>query len=240
MFLESVLLTGATGSVRAHILSQLLSSGHNVTDIVRSLLKSSPFLTQKYSPHIQSGSLILVEIPNLSAPHAFDDLARTVDAIIHVATPFASGKADFQKEVIDSTWIIDHSILTAASKAPSLKRVIITGSIMSTFNRFEALFSGKTIDDKSYNTVSHEQVTSLNNPAAAYMYAKTAAELKPWELMEKEKPSFDLVVLLAPSIIGRFIQEGYVPSKENLGGMSNIYQNVFDVEKPGFLFPYVM
>jgi nucleoside-diphosphate-sugar epimerase len=226
--------------VGAHVLSQLLSSGHNVTAIVRSLLKSSPFLTQKYSPPIQSGSLILVEIPNLSAPHAFDGLAQTVDAIIHVATPLASGKVDFQKEVIDSTWIFDHSILTAASKAPSLRRVIITGSIVSTFNRFEKSFSGKTIDDKSYNTVTNEQVTSLNNPTAVYMYAKTAAELKSWEFMKKEKLSFNLVVLLAPSIIGRFCQEGYVPSKENLGGMSNIYQNVFDVEKPGFLFPYVM
>jgi NADPH-dependent methylglyoxal reductase len=128
----------------------------------------------------------------------------------------------------------------AASEAPSLRRVIITGSIVSTFNRFEESFSGKTIDDKSYNTVSLEQVTCLNNPTAAYLYAKTAAELKSWEFMKKEKLSFDLLVLLAPSIIGRSIQEGYVPSKENLGGMSNIYQNVFDVEKPGFLFPYVM
>jgi nucleoside-diphosphate-sugar epimerase len=180
--------------VGAHVLSQLLSSGHNVTAIVRSLSKSSPVLTQKYSPPIQSGSLILVEITNLSAPHAFDDLAQTVDAIIHVATLLASGKADFPKEVIDSTWIIDHSILTAASK-----RVIITGSIVSTFNRFEESFSGKTIDDKSYNTVSNEQVTSLNNPTAAYMYAKTAAQLKSWEFMTKEKLSFDFVVLLAPS-----------------------------------------
>jgi NADPH-dependent methylglyoxal reductase len=97
-----------------------------------------------------------------------------------------------------------------------LKRVIITGSIVSTFNRFEESFSGKTIDDKTYNAVSHEQVTSLNSPTAAYMYAKTADES--WEFMKKEKLSFDLVVLLASSIIGRSIQEGYLPSKENLGG----------------------
>jgi len=130
--------------------------------------------------------------------------------------------------------------LTAASKAPSLKRVIITGSIVSTFNRFDESFSGKTIDDKSYNTVSLEQVTSFNNPTAAYMYAKTTAELKSWEFMKKEKLSFNLVVLLAPNIIGRSIQQEYVPSKENLGRLSNTYQNIFDVEKPGFLFPYVM
>jgi NADPH-dependent methylglyoxal reductase len=50
------------------------------------------------------------------------------------------------------------------------------------------------------------------------MYAKTADELRSWEFMKKEKLSFDLVVLLASSIIGRSIQEGYLPSKENLGG----------------------
>jgi NADPH-dependent methylglyoxal reductase len=240
MSLKSVLLSGATGSVGAHVLSQLLSTNHHVTAIVRSLWKSSPFLTEKYSSHIKSGSLKLVEIPHLTASHAFDALAKTVDAIIHVATPLASGKADFQKEVIDPTWLIDRSILTAAAKAPSVKRVIITGSIVSTFNFFEELFSEQTFDDKSYNSATHEEVTALNNSRAAYMYAKTAAELKSWEFMEKEKPGFDLVVLLAPSIIGRSIHEGSVPSKDSLGGMSNIYQSLFDVEKSGFLFPYVM
>lgn len=236
MSLKSVLLTGATGSVGAHVLSQLISSDHAVTAIVRSLSKSRLFFTQKYPSQIASGTLILAEIPDLSAPHVFDDLAKTVDAIIHVATPLSN--KNFQTEVIDPTWLIDQSILKAAAQAPSVKRVIITGSIVSTFNLFEDMFSGKTISEKSYNPITHEQ--GLESPASAYMYAKTAAELKSWEFVEKEKPGFDLVVLLAPSITGRCIQEGFVPTKDGLGGMGSIYKNLFDVETPGFLFPYIM
>lgn len=58
--------------------------------------------------------------------------------------------------------------------------------------------------------------------------------------MKQEKPSFDLVVLLAPSITGRCIQGGFKPDKTALGGMANIYNAVFDVKEVGFVFPYFM
>ena len=177
--------------------------------------------------------MVLIES---TVPHAFDKLVRTVDAIIHVATPLSNG--DFQNTVIDPTWTIDESILSAAAQAPSVKRVIITGSIVSTMMIPDDLFKDVVISEKSFNIITDKG--PIMSPAGSYMYAKTAAEKKAWAWMEANKPKFDLVVLLAPSITGRCIQEGFVPVKSALGGMGDIYRNLFDVKTPGFLFPYFM
>lgn len=236
MSLNSVLLTGGTGSLGASILAQLLSKGHSVTAVVRSVKKSGPFLTRKYTSEVESGRLKLVEVPDMTVPHVFDDLVRTVDAIVHVATPL--GKRDFQSTLIDPTLAINESIFTASIKAFSVKRIIITGSIVSTMTLPDTLFSPITVSADDYSTVTHEQ--SQSSLGRAYQYAKTSSEKKAWEFMKTAKPSFDLVVLLAPAITGKCIQEGFAPSKTALGGIAEIYQNVFDVETPGLLFPFVM
>jgi len=236
MSLNSVLLTGSTGSVGAHILSQLLSTNHTVIAPIRSLSKSKSFLTTKYSSYILSGHLTLVEIPDLSKPHVFDDLVKSVDSIIHVATPLSPN--NFQKGVIDLTWKIDENILLSASKSKSVKRVIITGSIVSTLSLPNDLFLDKTVSEKTWNPITNDE--GLGSEVAAYMFAKTSAEKKAWEFMEREKRGFDLVVLLAPSITGRCIQEGFVPRKEALGGMGDVFRSVIDVERAGFMFPFIM
>ena len=237
MSLSRILLTGGTGSVGAHVLEQLLALGNvTVTVVVRSLTKSRAFLERRYSSHVSNGLLNLLEIPDMSVPHAFDAAARSVDAIIHIATPLAYS-GDLKKLVIDPTWTIDENILTAAKKAPNVKRVIITGSIVSTMNLSE-LASNRTITEADYNEIAVKD--ALGEPGAAYMYAKTTAEHNAWSFMKAEKPGFDLVVLLAPSITGRCIQEGFVPDKTALGGMASIYNALFDVKKIGFIFPYFM
>lgn len=236
MSIKSVLLTGGTGSVGAFVLDQLLSNGNDVTAVVRSLKKSSSFISQKYASQVESGTLKLAEVSDMTAPGAFDKHAKTVDAVIHVATPLSD--SDFQRSMIDPTWIIDENILTAAAKAPSVKRVIITGSIVSTMKLPDDLVREGVISEKNFNNISNEE--GLKSTGAAYMYAKTTAEHKSWAFMESVKPSFDLIVLLAPSITGRCIQQGFVPSKNSLGGMGSLYKSIFDVDTPGFTFPYFM
>jgi NADPH-dependent methylglyoxal reductase len=91
-----------------------------------------------------------------------------------VATPLSNG--DFQNTVIDPTWTIDESILSAAAQAPSVKRVIITGSIVSTMMIPDDLFKDVVISEKSFNIITDKG--PIMSPAGSYMYAKTAAERK--------------------------------------------------------------
>jgi NADPH-dependent methylglyoxal reductase len=233
---QKVLLTGATGSLGADVLKLLLSEGHDVSAVVRSLAKSKTSLEQTYSRETASQQLELIEIHDLAAPHAFDVPASKVDAIIHIATPLTD--SDFQKTMIEPTDAITISVLEAAAKSTTVKRVIITSSIVTLLRLPEDVPSGKTFSVKDYNTTTLEE--AVQNLPKAYQYSKTQSEIKAWEWMQNRKPKFDLITLLAPAISGRSIQDGYKPDKTSLGGMSMIYNALFDVEKPGFIFPQFM
>jgi hypothetical protein len=71
-------------------------------------------------------------------------------------------------------------------------------------------------------------------------YSKVAAEKQAWAFMEREAPSFDLVFQLAPSILGRTIEQNWRSNKANMGGQGSLYRSLFDVDSPKLLFPYVM
>ncbi|CZR51026.1 uncharacterized protein PAC_00901 [Phialocephala subalpina] len=238
----TILLTGATGSLGSTILYQLLAlNTYNVLAVLRSYKKSGPFLEKKYASNIKNGTLQLIEIPDMTVPGSFDIPASKSDFIIHVATPLT--KSNFEESIIKPTWEIDHNILLAASKSPSVKRVIICSSIVAVVPMPFGLFKKKVYTENNYNTITPEEATA--NEKTAYSYAKTNAEKKAWAFMENEGKGmgFDLVTLCAPSITGKCIQEGFVPSKEMLGGTGSIYDSVFDrtpEEGLGFLYPFIM
>jgi nucleoside-diphosphate-sugar epimerase len=236
MTTNEILLTGGTGSLGASVLDQLLSQGYKVNVVIRSAKKSQSFLEQKYSSHVEKTTLRFTEIPDMTVPHVFDTHARTADAIIHIATPLAP--TDFEHTMIQPTWTIDENILTAAAKSSKVKRVVITGTVASTVNMPQGLFRDGFLTERDWNTTTHEE--GLQSMPNAYAYSKTNAEKQAWAFIEREKPDFQLVVLLAPLIIGKSIQHGYVPTKDSLGGMSNIYRAIFDVSEPGFIFPSFM
>ncbi|PQE19026.1 hypothetical protein CJF32_00010448 [Rutstroemia sp. NJR-2017a WRK4] len=231
----SVLLTGATGSVGASLLEQLLAANYKVYTVLRSAKKSQPFLEKKYPQHVKNNTLEFIEIPDMTVAGAFDDGASKVTYIIHVATPLSY--SNFQEEMITPASIVDHNILTAAHKSTTVKRVVVTGSVVSVMYISRDLMAGKTFTEEDFNPIPLED--ALQSVAGAYSYSKVTSEKLAWEFMKKEKPNFDLVVLLAPSITGRCIQEGFVPDKKSLGGMGAIYA-LFDNEELGFIYPWTM
>ncbi|KAE8448353.1 hypothetical protein EG329_009597 [Mollisiaceae sp. DMI_Dod_QoI] len=247
---ETVLLTGATGSLGSSILPHLLSSGYSVLVVLRSIQKSAPFLTQKYQQHVSANTLKFVQIPDLSAQGIFDDLAKKVDAIIHVATPLStspSADEDFETTMIKPTWEIDLNILTAAQKSEGkVKRVIICSSIVTVINIAVDVAKDQVFGENDYNTIGLE--AARGSLGGAYMYSKTQAEKKGWAFMKEqerngEELGFDLVTLCAPALTGRCIQEGFVPTKDALGGNGMVYREIFDRgpdEGEGFMFPYIM
>lgn len=237
MSTTTVLLTGATGSLGASTLVQLMNEPNvNVITVLRSSKRSEAYLRSQYASQVSSGRLSFLEIPDMSTPNIFDDAASRSDAIIHIATPLAY--SDFMDQMIKPSWTILHNVLSAAEKSARVKRVIVTGSVVSTLRVPDDMLSGKTISADTWNGIPLE--AAEQDPMSAYQYAKTYSERKAWEFMKEKKRTFDLIVLLAPSITGKSIQEGFVPDKTNLGGQPSIYRELFDRERPGFMFPFFM
>lgn len=86
----TVLLTGATGSLGASTLLQMMADPNMaVIAVLRSFAKSEAFLRSKYASQVSAGRLSFVEIPDMTVAGAFDDPASKADAIVHIATPLA-------------------------------------------------------------------------------------------------------------------------------------------------------
>jgi NADPH-dependent methylglyoxal reductase len=227
---DTVFLTGATGNVGSVILEHLLqTTSYNVNIVLRNAAKQIPLFRKRFTPETSIGRLAFTSIPDMTVPEAFDDAAASATAIIHCATPIGSDN-DFFKDMIEPTWTIDHSILTAAKKSATVTRVIICGTLLQTLGGYNLFNPAATITDASYNSTTLEEAKA--GPwRSAYMYSKTNAERKAWAWYEeqggKEGTGFDIVMLLPPMITGRSPQVGYTPSN-GPGGIGRIYHTLLE------------
>lgn len=233
---QSVLLTGATGSLGAATLDQLLANGNPVIAVLRSFKNAKSFFEEKYAKETAAGTLRFVEIPDMTVPLAFHEVAKGVSAIIHIATPLAND--NFLEKIIKPVELITDNVLSAAAASPTVKRVIITGSIVSVFDRSRIFDTSATFSEVDFNPITLD--AALANAESSYTYSKTASELQAWKYMRETSPTFDLVYLLPPHIYGRSIQPGYKAARDELGGISAIYREIIDTPLLGFMFPFVM
>jgi dihydroflavonol-4-reductase len=84
------------------------------------------------------------------------------------------------------------SVLDACRRAGSVRRVVLTSSMAAITDEPDGR---RVLTESDWNVKSSLQ----RNP---YYYSKTVAERAAWQLMEREKPAFDLVVINPFLVIG--------------------------------------
>ncbi|TID24802.1 putative oxidoreductase [Venturia nashicola] len=233
-----VLLTGATGFVGAHILSQLLDSDLAVLAPVRSESKTT-FLKSKYPAHISSGSLTFIAIPDLSAPGALGTVlqGKNVEYIIHVASPFFVSAKDSIKELVEPAVEATKNILNAAIEhGQALKKVIILSSFAAVQNPFDEPRAGYIYTDKDWNPITPDQAST--NGVLGYMASKTFAERAAWETFDDVKKmgkgaiSWDLITFCPPMIYGPPLHE--IDLTKGIGGLNTSLKFLLEsVTAPG-------
>lgn len=82
-----VLVTGANGFVAAWVVRTLLERGYAVRGTVRSESKGTHLLSL-FKDEVKSGRFELAVVPDITAPGAFDEAVKGIDAIEHTASPF--------------------------------------------------------------------------------------------------------------------------------------------------------
>lgn len=222
---ESILLTGATGNVGAVILEHLLqTTPHDVNIVLRDSVKQIPMFRERFPSETSTNRLTFTSIPDMTVSKAFNTAAASATEIIHCATPVSSN-GDWVNDMIVPTWTIDQSILAAAQQSPTVKRVIICGTLLQTLDVQNLFDPSATISNASYNGTTFEE-GKAGPWRNAYMYSKTNAEKKMWAWYEEqggnEGTGFDIVMLLPPMITGRSPQVGYKPAA-GPGGIGRIY-----------------
>lgn len=222
------LITGATGHVGFRTLVHALRAGLKVRVTVRSEAKAVLLLSRlapkvptlnigatpiyQSSTNIQREQLTFTVVPNISANGAYDDAMIDVTHVIHIASPLVTGaqvppigchsaESYFIKPAVQGTI----SLLEAADRCGTVRRVVITSSIVaiipiSHMEGTEARPSNKPVkptDRIPFTTGPY------HSEFAAYANSKIAALNAAESWYERERPAFDMIHLHPSFVLGR-------------------------------------
>lgn len=173
-----ILLTGSNGYIGSHILSQLLEKGVTVCCPVRSPSKADTILSD-FAPYKSQISISIV--PDIVAPGAYDQTLQThpgLEAVIHTASPFSSGKTASNLEFLDPAIKGTKGLLQSIKlHAPQVKRVVYTSSSAAVVN-YDLLVSDppKVYTEEDWNPITWDEAVH-GDSQKAYRASKKFAEL---------------------------------------------------------------
>ncbi|TQV98040.1 hypothetical protein V2A60_006260 [Cordyceps javanica] len=204
MATETILLTGGSGFIAAHILEDLLAKGHTVITTVRTQAKADT-IAAAYPDLVAGGRLTVVPVGDIAVPTAFDGVLAAhgsgLTAVLHTASPFHYNFSDAQSEIIDPAVNGTTGILRAIRQhAPRVRRVVVTSSFAAILDARKAGDHGTVYTEASWNP--NTAADAAANKMAGYRVSKTLAERAAWDFVERERPAFDLATVNPPLVFG--------------------------------------
>ncbi|TVY82854.1 putative uncharacterized oxidoreductase [Lachnellula suecica] len=215
---ELIFVTGATGFIGAATALEALKAGYRLRISVRKEAQIKK-LKSVFSEYLQR--LDFVVVPDITSENAFAGKLEGVDYVLHLASPFPSSinKEDVFPPAVNGTI----SILKAAASVPSIKRVVITSSILA-LKPLSGIPEGGVVkedNDWDFSVDESADFTGENNAVTAfrlYEASKLLANKASWKFMGSEKPHFSLITIHPSFVYGHNILQ---TTAEELKGSTN-------------------
>ncbi len=176
-----VLVTGASGYIASWVIQKLLTQGYSVHATVRDLNKIQSFTHLEKIAENSPGILKLFQA-NLLSPGSFDTAMQGCEIVFHMASPFVvTNYKDAVKDIIEPAVLGTENVLNSVNQTESVKRVIVTSSIASTYGDAIDILQteNNSFDESHWNNTSSE----THQP---YPYSKVMAERKAWEMADAQ------------------------------------------------------
>jgi nucleoside-diphosphate-sugar epimerase len=191
-----VLVTGANGYIASWLVKYLLEEGYSVHATVRNPADEKKVGHLRRIAAGARGRLTLYQA-DLLQEGAFDGPMQGCELVFHTASPFVIfGIKDPQKQLVDPALKGTRNVLEAASRVASVKRVVLTSSVVSIYGDAQDMqqVKGGIYTEAEWNTTS-----SLGHQP--YSYSKVAAEKLAWDIAKAQK-RWDLVVINPGLVLG--------------------------------------
>lgn len=134
-----IFITGATGFIGSHVVTQALAAGYKLRLSVRKESQISS-LRSRFSEH--AAKLDFVVVPDISTPSAFGQALHGVTYVFHLASPMPGKGSDFESDYLKPAVQGTTALLDAAKAVDTIKRVIIVSSLLALIP-LDALGTGK-------------------------------------------------------------------------------------------------
>lgn len=121
-------ITGGTGFIGSHVVKNALAAGTRVRLSVR---KEEQIQTLNQLFSAGPNQLEFVVIPDISNPEAFKGKLDDVEHVLHLASPMPGKGEDFKLDYLKPAVEGTVSILEAAKASSSVKRVVVTSSVLA-------------------------------------------------------------------------------------------------------------
>lgn len=217
---SQVLVTGANGFIAQHCVAQLLTEGYSVIGTVRSSSKVAAVL----AAHNNHPNLRVIVVEDITRPESYLDALSstetpsTPNAILHLASPFTfSFSSDFETNMMRPAVLGTTAVLEAATKLPSVKRVVQTNSFAGVYDASKGPDPSKIYTAADWSPLTYEDGVAAPAAPMAYRASKAAAEKAAWAFV-KARPDlhFDLVSLCPGMVFGPFLPGALPASPEAL------------------------
>ena len=184
-----VCVTGASGFIAAHIVSDLLDAGYKVRGTVRDASSSKyEYLTS------MDGAEERLELvyADLLEPTSFDAAVEGCEYVLHTASPYVFDVEDPQRDLVDPAVEGTRGVMKACCEAGTVKRVVVTSSMAAITDEPD---ENQLLTEDDWN----DRSSLTRNP---YYYSKTQAEREAWKFAEDDDCSFDVVAINPFVVIG--------------------------------------
>ena len=191
--MEKVLVTGASGFIATHCISELLKEGYFVKGSLRDFKRENEirnFLDKDSENHkVEFCQLDLLD------DAGWNEAANDCDYLLHIASPFTLKEPKYESLLVNPAIEGTLRALKAATSS-QLKKVVITSSMAS-------IAYGH---DKKLCTPF--DWTDTTKDIGAYVKSKTLAEKAAWEFLENEKNlSFSITTIHPGMVLGPFLTD---------------------------------
>ncbi|GFF74580.1 hypothetical protein CNMCM6936_006523 [Aspergillus lentulus] len=210
---ETVLITGASGFLAAHIIQVFLEAGYKVRGTVRSP-STAERVKSRYPQFADQLSFSIV--PDIAEPGAFNEAVKGVSGVIHTASPFILDVEDNERDLLQPAIQGTLNVVKAiAEYAPTVRRVVLTSSFAAILDLTQGLRPAYRYTEQDWNPCTYETAKETSNASIAYCASKAFAERSLWDWVAEQKPGFSVVTICPPWIFGPSVDNGSAKLNES-------------------------
>ncbi|KAL2495317.1 Anthocyanidin reductase [Forsythia ovata] len=204
---KTACVVGGTGLMASLLIKLLLEKGYSVNTTIR-----DPGNEKKISPlsALQSLGKLKIFQADLTDDESFIGPITGCDIVFHVATPTNFASEDPENDMIKPAIEGVINVMSACSKAGTVKRVVFTSSAAAiTVNQLHG--KGLVMDEENWSDA--EFLTSKKPPTWGYPVSKILAEKTAWKLAKEN--NIDLITII-PSLMSGHSLTPDIPSSISL------------------------